>query len=287
MNLLSSLGLGSNKQVQNVAPVAGGNTYLQDMQKLLAGDLSTALTGGEKLATLGALLKSAARGSQTTPQEVIAQARQMAQNRTSTQLQLAQLQAKANQDAMLAQNQSQLIATLPKKFQDLAASMDPEKRSAWIANLRMQPTYKRVQEDGKWKTKVVYLQSGLEEDAPFQLPGNLERGFQDGKAVWFDKDTGRPFVDPATGQPIPAGDAISPEDQARLSQNQQRIAMALAKANRPRVGRGDGSDGLLPEPKEVIIDGKRVMAQWDKRTQRYVPFGRQNITKPTGTGRGW
>jgi len=235
--LLTSLGLASKKNIADVAPVSGGNTYVQDMQKLLAGDLSTGLTGGEKLATLGALLKSVARGSQTSPQDVIAQARQMAQNRTATQMQLAQLQAKAQQDAALAQNQNAVIASLPKQFQDIAAAMDPEKRSAWIANLRMQPTYKRVQEDGKIKTKVTYLQSGLVEDAPFQLPANLEKGYLNGKAVWFDKDTGQPFIDPTTGQPAEAGDPMSPAERERLSLSQQRIAKSGS------TGRGSGGGG--------------------------------------------
>lgn len=30
----------------------------------------------------------------------------------------------------------------------------------------------------------------------------------------------------------------------------------------------------------IMINGKPVMAQWDKRTQRYVPFTGQAVSKP-------
>lgn len=247
MGILQTLGIGGRSRsstlpvgndIKNTLPDA---TYLESMQKALQGDVASTLSGGEKLAALGALLKSASRGSQVSPQAVMASVQQTAQNRAATQLQLAQIQAKAQQDAALAQNQNALIASLPKQFQDIANSMDPEKRGAWIANLRMQPTYKRVQEDGKWKTKVTYLQSGLVEDAPFQLPANLEKGYLNGKAVWYDKDSGQPFIDPTTGQPAEAGDPMSPAERERLSLSQQRIAKTGATGGRPSGGRSSGN----------------------------------------------
>lgn len=278
-SLLGALNILPKKTVDAAPTMPGTDPNLAALRSVAQGDLKSVLTGGDRLMALSALLGSVARGSRTTPQEAMAQVQQNAMNRVSTQMQLAQLEAKAQRDAALAAGQKALISALPKKFQDLAAGMDQEKLTSWLSNLRMQPTYKRVQEDGKWKTKVIYMQSGLEEDAPFELPGNLEKGYLGGKAVWFDKDTGSPFIDPTTGRPAEAGDPMTPKDRAQLAQGEQRIAIALRNANRPRGG-SSGGDDLLPEPKKMMIDGKEVMVQWDKRRQRYVPYGAQNVAKP-------
>jgi len=287
-NLLASL-FGTGKPKPGIpmdaatAKTTPDATYLENMQKLLKGDVSSALTGGEKLMALGALLRSAARGSQVTPQEVMGQVRQTAQTRAATQLQLAQLQAKAQQDAALRASQDALVAALPKTFRDQAAAMDPEKRGAFLSTLRMNPSYKNVTENGKTVTKVTYQQSGLVEDAPFQLPPDLEKGFLNGKAVWFNKDTGLPHIDPTTGQPVPAGDPMTPKEAADVAARTESLAIRRMNANRPRGGGGGGGGaGPTTEPKMVTIDGRQVMAQWDKNAGRYVPFTRQNVSRPQG-----
>lgn len=286
MALLSSL-FGGNKAAAMPAaqPMSPEAQYLQNMQRLSQGDVSSVLTGGDKLLALSALLGSVARGSRTTPQEVMAQVQQQAQGRIGSQMQLAQLQAKAAEEARLKADQQAFISTLPKKLQDTAKALRGESLDSFIRNLRMNASYKRVIEDGKPVTKVVYG-SGLEETAGFQIPADSEKVFIGGKPVWVDKDTRQPLIDPNTGQPLSAGDPMTPEEMARLAQGQARIDIARANAARAAArggSRGGGGGGSLPEPKVVMINGKPVMAQWDKRAQRYVPFTGQAVSKPNAS----
>lgn len=259
-------------------PMSPQETYLENMRKIAQGDLRSVLTGGDRLMALSGLLKSVARGSRTTPQEAMAQVQQTAANRVGMQMQMAQLEAKARQDAALAANRETIISKLPKDFQEQARAMDPERLGGWLTNLRMQPSYKRVQEDGKWKTKVVYLQSGLTEDAPFELPANLEKGYLGGKAVWFDKDSGLPFTDPTTGQPALAGDPMTPKDMADLALKRQREARMSAPKPRGSGGGGRGGSGRLPTPKYMTVNGKPGWYSWNGRD--WVLSSNQNVAAP-------
>lgn len=263
-----------------VAPaVSPQQAYMENMRRIAQGDLKSVLSGGDRLMALSALLGSVARGSRTTPQEAMAQVQQAAANKVNTQMQLAQLEMKAQQDAALAANREAIISKLPKDFQEQARAMDPEKLGGWLTNLRMQPSYKRVQEDGKWKTKVIYLQSGLTEDSPFELPANLEKGYLGGKAVWFDKDSGLPFIDPTTGQPALAGDPMTPKDMATLALQQRREARMSAPKPRGGGGGGGGS-GKLPTPKYMTVNGVTGWHSWNGRS--WVPITNQNVAPPKG-----
>lgn len=217
-------------------------SYLDNIRKIAQGDLSSALTGGDKLIALSGLLRSVARGSRTTPQEAMAQVQQAALGRASTQMQLAQLEAKAAEEARLKADQQAFVATLPKKLQDTAKALRGESLDSFIKNLRMNASYKRVIEDGKPVTKVVYG-SGLEENASFQIPPDSEKVFIGGKPVWVDKDTRQPLIDPNTGQPLSAGDPMTPEEVARLAQGQARIDIARANAARAAARGGSGGGG--------------------------------------------
>lgn len=231
-------------------------SYLDNIRKIAQGDLSSALTGGDKLIALSGLLRSVARGSRTTPQEAMAQVQQAALGRASTQMQLAQLEAKAAEEARLKADQQAFVATLPKKLQDTAKALRGESLDSFIKNLRMNASYKRVIEDGKPVTKVVYG-SGLEENASFQIPPDSEKVFIGGKPVWVDKDTRQPLIDPNTGQPLSAGDPMTPEEVARLAQGQARIDIARANAARAaaRGGSGGGAPGRGREAKDIWVAG--------------------------------
>lgn len=231
MSLLSSLGLGTTKQVQNVAPVAGGSTYLQDMQKLLAGDLSTSLTGGEKLATLGALLKSAARGSQTSPQDVIAQARQMAQNRTATQLQLAQLQAKAEQEQKQKAFIAQYSSTMPEDKRSILQNMDTAEAFKTVSTEAFRP--KQVQQivrDAEGNTRITY-QDGTSQVADWKLPAKTEYKDIGDKLVLVDSDSGKPVMD-ANGNQQSLPKNLSPYEVQSLALRRQEMANNAANARR-------------------------------------------------------
>ncbi len=190
-NLLTSLGLGTTNTVANVAPMTGGSTYLQDMQKLLSGDLSASLTGGEKLTTLGALLKSAARGSQTSPQEVIAQARQVAQNRAATQMQLAQLQAKAEQEAKQKEFIKQYASVLPEDKRGVLENMDTAEAFKTVSGEAFRPKQvfqtKRDPESGNMR---IIFGDGTSQVTDIKLPANTQDRDIGGAIQVVDKDTG-------------------------------------------------------------------------------------------------
>lgn len=282
MSLLSSLGLGTTKQVQNVAPVAGGNTYLQDMQKLLAGDLSSSLTGGEKLATLGALLKSAARGSQTTPQEVIAQARQMAQNRTSTQLQLAQLQAKAEQEQKQKAFISQYASAMPEDKRKILENMDTAEAFKTVSTEAFRP--KQVQQivrDADGNTRITY-QDGTSQVADWKLPAKTEYKDVGDKLILVDSDSGKPILDDA-GQQRALPKNLSPYEVQSLSLRRQEMAQSASNAAR--------SAGAAERGQLVQTD--QGFAVWGPKSQTLRPLPTTlkpkaaanpflNILNPTG-----
>lgn len=250
MDLLSSL-LGGKKAASS-APLPTDASYLENIRRIAQGDLRSALTGGDRLMALSGLLGSVARGSRITPQEAMAQVQQAALGRASTQMQLAQLEAKAAEEARLKADQQAFVATLPKKLQDTAKALRGESLDGFIKNLRMNASYKRVIEDGKPVTKVVYG-SGLEENASFQIPPDSEKVFIGGKPVWVDKDTRQPLIDPNTGQPLSAGDPMTPKEMADLAVKQSREARM---ASRPSGGGGGGSAQYIY--KNLMTTGGRM-----------------------------
>lgn len=98
-------------------------------QKLLAGDLGQ-LSGGQKLMALGALLRSAGRGSKTTPQEVLGTLRKEAQNKAVMQLQLAQMQAASARREAIKQQQEQYAGANPNKAKFILG-LTPEEFQAY------------------------------------------------------------------------------------------------------------------------------------------------------------
>lgn len=274
-------GIFSDKQ-----PAETGLSDLELLGRASRGDLSGGLSSGDKLIALSNLMRSMTRSGREagiTPGDVVGNIQKQQIDAIKNRLAIEQMKAEQAQRAALRASQAALVATLPKTFQDQAAAMGPEKLGAYLSTLRMNPSYKNVTENGKTVTKVTYQQSGLVEDAPFQLPPDLEKGFLNGKAVWFNKDTGLPHIDPTTGQPVPAGDPMTPKEAADVAARTESLAIRRMNANRPHGGGGGGGGaGPTTEPKMVTIDGRQVMAQWDKNAGKYVPFTRQNVSRPQG-----
>lgn len=81
------------------AQSAGGMTDLEQLTKLMQGNLTGSLSSGDKLMALSGLLGSVARGSRTTPQEVMAQLQQQKINEVQGRLQLEQLRKQAAERA--------------------------------------------------------------------------------------------------------------------------------------------------------------------------------------------
>lgn len=260
-------------------------SYLDNIRKIAQGDLSSALTGGDKLIALSGLLRSVARGSRTTPQEAMAQVQQAALGRASTQMQLAQLEA-----AQAARLKQQMDA---KAFSETIR--DPAKRQTFLA-LPAEEQVKRMAKftedatpfgtkEANGKTFMI-----MSDQSTVELSGIPE----DVKGEWRSYDINGDgiaedvFTNTRTGKPIMNEDQkvlfVSPGMTAAQKDASVRgwagYGLDVKRFQRGD-GAGDGAGRSLPEPKMVTINGKTVMAQWDKRTQRYVPFTSQAVTKST------
>lgn len=95
-------------------------TPLTDAEKLaqvMGGNLSGTLTGTDKLMGLSALLKSVSRGSQTTPQQAIAQLQQQKSAELQNRITIDQARKQAERAALMKAQKDQIISTLPAEMQ--------------------------------------------------------------------------------------------------------------------------------------------------------------------------
>lgn len=267
MALLSSL-FGGNKAAAMPAaqPMSPEAQYLQNMQRLSQGDVSSVLTGGDKLLALSALLGSVARGSRTTPQEVMAQVQQQAQGRIGSQMQLAQLQAKAEQDRRNKEFLKTYSQALPEDKRGVLENLPADEALKLVSQEAFRPKQvfqtKRDPDTGNMR---IIFGDGSSQVTDIKLPANTEDRDIGGAIQVVDKDSGK-VIETVTK-------TMTPYQVANYGLAQQRAARAAA------APRGGGGGGSLPEPKMVTINGKPVMAQWDKRTQQYVPFTRQAVSR--------
>lgn len=106
-------------------PVASA-TPLTDAEKLaqvMGGNLSGTLTGTDKLMGLSALLKSVSRGSQTTPQQAIAQLQQQKSAELQNRIAIDQARKQAERQAQLNTVKTQYVSELEKTNPQLARAV--------------------------------------------------------------------------------------------------------------------------------------------------------------------
>lgn len=275
-NLLASL-FGTGKPKPGIpmdaatAKTTPDATYLENMQKLLKGDVSSALTGGEKLMALGALLRSAARGSQVTPQEVMGQVRQTAQTRAATQLQLAQLQAKAQQEQRQKAFISQYASVLPAQQRGVLENMDTAEAFKTVSTEAFRP--KQVQQivrDAQGNTRITY-QDGTSQIADWKLPAKTEYKDVGDKLVLVDSDSGEQVRD-ESGNPRSLPKNLSPYEVQSLGLRREEMGRADARARRSDVAAERGQ----------LIQTTDGFAWAFPKTQRIVPA--QTTLKPKSSG---
>lgn len=106
-------------------PVAP-TTPLTDAEKLaqvMGGNLKGTLSGGDKLMALSALLRSVSRGSQTSPQEAMAQIQQQKSAELQNRIAIDQARKQAEQQAQLQAVKAQYIAQLQQTNPQLARAV--------------------------------------------------------------------------------------------------------------------------------------------------------------------
>lgn len=208
------------------APTSPQQDYFENMQRIVKGDVSQALTGGERLMALGALLRSAARGSQTTPQQVMQQVRETAQGRTNMQMQMAQLQAKAMREQQQQAFIQRYAEALPEDKRDVLKNMDTAEAFKVVSGEAFRPKQVFQLVDGPAGTKVVQYGDGTR--AETDIPNSVETTTVDvgDKKLLVNKRTGETIFDYKVG--------ISPAEAARISQGERRLS---------RMGAGGGGGG--------------------------------------------
>lgn len=108
---------------QNTAASATPLTDAEKLAQVMGGNLSGTLTGADKLMGLSALLKSVARGSQTTPQQAIAQLQQQKSAELQSRLTIDQARKNAERQAQLNTVKTQYVSELEKTNPQLARAV--------------------------------------------------------------------------------------------------------------------------------------------------------------------
>lgn len=286
--LLSSLFGGSKPTAMPTAqPMSPEAQYLQNMQRLSQGDVSSVLTGGDKLLALSALLGSVARGSRTTPQEVMSQVQQQAQSRIGSQMQLAQLQAKAEQDRKQKAFIAQFASTLPEGKKGVLENMDTAEAFKVVSQEAFRP--KQVQQivrDAEGNTRITY-QDGTSQVADWKLPAKTEYKDIGDKLVLVDSDSGKPITD-ANGNQQSLPKNLSPYEVQSLALRRQEMAQSAANARRTA---GASERGQLVQtdtgfavwgPKSQTL---RPLPTTLKPKAKADPYGFSGILSGTGSPR--
>lgn len=233
---------------KGTAALTPDQASLQQLRQLMTGDVSKSLTGGERLMALGALLRSAARGSQVTPQEVMGQVRQTAQTRAATQLQLAQLQAAAQRQAKRDTAVQQYATTITDtKKREAFLGLPDEEQNKTLSEFVNPTPFQMTEKNGE--TYMVF-RSGP--PVKLDLPRDVERvGTPEYGYKFYYKGTTEPVIDPATGRPFAIPGEISPRDAVAFQQSAERIKQGWkGLALRATEGSGGGK-----EAKDIWVSG--------------------------------
>ena len=261
-------------------PVSPQQAYLDNMRRIAQGDLKSVLTGGDRLMALSALLGSVARGSRTTPQEAMAQVQQTAANKVNTQMQLAQLEMKAEQEKRQKAFVQQYASAVPEAKRGVLENADPAEAFKLVQEEVFRPKQvfqtKRDPETGKMR---ILFGDGTDTLTDIKLPANTEDRDIGGAIQVIDKDTGKVL------QIIPK--TMAPGEAARLNLSERQFRAQQAK------GSGDGGGG---SERGQLVSTDSGYAVWSPKSQTLRPLNTNlkpkaaanpfaSILNPTGAPR--
>jgi hypothetical protein len=235
-------------------PAADANTQqanrLTEMMRLLGGDLSGSLSGGDKLLALSGLLRSATRSGRRaglTPQQVIGDLQKQ---------KLAELQSRLTIEqtrAQMAQRQQQLAETV-----EWSKSLPEAQRKAFLGQplekrlermdaeaFRREQLFTRERDPATGLFRNVY-QSGKTELTDVEAPANTEWLAQDvggrQEMVLYDKDTNQPVVN-KDGKFITRFEGVPEGERQRIDIGRGNLAVNQARLGLARAGGGGGGGG--------------------------------------------
>lgn len=240
------------------APLSPQQAYLDNMRRIAAGDLKSVLSGGDRLMALSALLGSVARGSRTTPQEAMAQVQQTAANRVNTQMQLAQLEMKAEQEKRQKAFVQQYASAVPEAKRGVLENADPAEAFKLVQEEVFRPKQvfqtKRDPETGKMR---ILFGDGTDTLTDIKLPANTEDRDIGGAIQVIDKDTGNIL------QTIPK--TMAPGEAARLNLSERQFRAQQARASNGGGGGGGSERGQL-------VSTDSGYAVWSPKSQTLRPL---------------
>lgn len=245
-------------------PAVGADTQqansLAELTRLLGGDLSASLTGGDKLLALSALMRSATRSGRRaglTPQQVMGQLQQQKVAEMQNRLTIEQLRAAEARRQQQARMVNEYAGALEDPQQRAALmALGPEEAAKKISEVAFRPRQvQQIVTDDKGETRLVFgdgtsgtLDFKLERGAKWIKGDPMGTGTQ--VLVKVDEKTGDPIQE--DGEYVTMAVGTSWADQKRIANETERVRIA-----RDTAASGGGNRGSDYTQKQVVgPDGK-------------------------------
>lgn len=181
---------------------------LDQLTQVLSGNLRGTLSSGDRLMALSALLGSVARGSKTTPQEVMSQLQQQKATEIQNKMQIAQLRQQAAGEAAMRAARDDYIANLSTEEEKRDARLLPLSAFADLAKKRLENRGEMASAIGKEYQDRIRLQGKAAADAWLALQGEKFIPVTEGGAVYRGSDyMGSGYT---LGAPAPADVTFTP-----------------------------------------------------------------------------
>jgi len=251
-------------------PAVGADTQqansLAELTRLLGGDLSASLTGGDKLLALSALMRSATRSGRRaglTPQQVMGQLQQQKVAEMQNRMAVEQMRAKMAQEQRQQQFLSKYSEALPEDMRGLLQTLSPDEAMKVASQEITRPKQvfqtKRDSQSGKM---LIVFSDGTRQLTDVELPRNTK-----------DRDIGDAIqvIDEDTGEVI---ETITKEMNAY-----QAGMLSVAQSRERRLAAQPPSGGgKRNAPAEIYdVSGKRVLAEFDPVSRQYYVPGTMTV----------
>ena len=175
-------------------PQAQGPDSLAEFTRLLGGDLSGSLTGGDKLLALSALMRSATRSGRRaglTPQQVMGQLQQQKVTELQNRMAVEQMRAKMAQEQRQQQFLSKYSEALPEDMRGLLQTLSPDEAMKVASQEITRPKQvfqtKRDPQSGKM---LIVFSDGTRQLTDVELPRNTRDRDINNAIQVIDEDTG-------------------------------------------------------------------------------------------------
>ena len=255
-------------------PQAQGPDSLAEFTRLLGGDLSGSLTGGDKLLALSALMRSATRSGRRaglTPQQVMGQLQQQKVAEVQNRMAVEQMRAKMAQEQRQEQAMAQFVSTLPEELQARFPALDAEGKQAVLREYTTLQPFQIVKSGGE------SFMTFRNKDIPpvkLDIPRDVEtREIDTGATIRIvDKNTGEVI------QEYPK--EMSPYQAGQLAVAEGNLAVRRAESRRGPSS-GDGPTGKQTQlrtyktPSGEVVSGE---VRWDRSKDSWVDKAGNKVT---------